>query len=490
MRRALATVTMLLIGTHAQAASPTHAAFLTFESGVLVAVDWMDRDGDTVHSHALINQSMILDADIQVRPDGSTGRSTVTATNAGESRGKPIEHAYDPGTVCWNDYMTGSIQLVIDRARVLNVPDARIPAASLFSATKGEILVARHTPTDWVVSYHNKRYDVLTDEQGNVLTASLPDYGVTVERRDAYAPDRYPPWPPNAAPPDKAYRAVPVRIPAPEGHVLAGTLTLPNKGRPPFPAAVLITGLSANNRNGGEPPWMPLHDLADALTRAGIAVLRVDDRGVEESTGNRDSSTTYDEANDVQTEVAYLKARHDIAKHRIALVGYSEGGLIAPMVASRDSSIAAIVTLAGPGVPGLEVGRYQIEAAVSRDSTIAPADREAEIQKQLADSTTPRERTYLGIDPLPYARRVRCPALVLQGGSDMHVPPRSAERLASAMREGGNPDVSVRLFPGVSHCLAPDPNGLSSGWAMLPALRLKPELLDAMTDWTRAHLSR
>ena len=462
-------------------------AFLTYESGVLVAVDWVARDGNHIHSHALINQSLVMDADVDLRADGSTGRSTATISSG--MSGNPMEHAYDPGAVCWNDYMTGFIQIAIDRARALDQPATRIPAASLFSATKGEIAVTRLDPTDWVLSYHNKRYEVLTDSDGRVLTASLPDYGVTVERRDDFPENAYPLWAPNDPPPDHAYRAQSAAIRAPQGHTLAGTLTLPN-GAGRHPAAVLITGLSANNQNNGEPPWMPLRDLADALTRSGVAVLRVDDRGVGESTGNRDSSTTFDEANDVETEVAWLRRRPDIDPQRVALVGYSEGGLVAPIVASRNPSIAAIVTLAGPGVPGLEVGRYQIGAAVERDSTLAPADREREIAKQLAEPMTKRESTYLQIDPLEYSRRVRCPALIVQGGSDLHVPPRSAERMATAMREGGNRDVTVRLVPGVSHSLAPDPNGLLAGWPMLPALHVKPEILTAMTDWLGTRLRR
>jgi dipeptidyl aminopeptidase/acylaminoacyl peptidase len=158
------------------------------------------------------------------------------------------------------------------------------------------------------------------------------------------------------------------------------------------------------------------------------------------------------------------------------------------MVAADDARIAGIVTLAGPGVPGPEVARYQIEAAVVGDSTIAPADREAEIQRQLADTLTIRERSYLGIDPLGYASRVRCPALILHGGSDKHVPPRSAERLAHAMRANGNADVSVRIFPNLSHSLLPDPGGLSDGWAGLPAFVTSPEVLRAITDWAATRL--
>ena len=198
-----------------------------------------------------------------------------------------------------------------------------------------------------------------------------------------------------------------------------------------LPAAVLITGLGPSERNGGQPPWMPLRDLADALTRAGIAVLRVDDRGVGKSTGNHAPSTTFDEADDVQTEVAWLRSRHGIDAKRIALVGYSEGGLIAPMVAAKDPLIAAIVTLAGPSTSGPDLARYQISQAVLHDALIPPSEREKEISKQLAEDMTPRERVFLTIDPIEFARRVHCPTLIIQGGSDLNVPLRSTERMSA-----------------------------------------------------------
>lgn len=283
-----------------------------------------------------------------------------------------------------------------------------------------------------------------------------------IERRANFPIDQYPLWVPYGAPPDGAYRAVEVSIHAPQGQVLAGTLTTPLSGKA-VPAALLITGLSPHERNNGQPPWMLLRDFADALTRAGIAVLRVDDRGVGKSTGENATLTTFDKAEDARTEVAWLRAQPGVDARQIVLVGYSEGGLIAPMVAASDRTIAAIVTLAGPGVPGPEVARYQIEQAVLHDPTIAAADREKEIAQQLAGELTPHERSYLSIDPTDFARRTRCPALIIHGGADLHVPVRSAGRLAAAMRAAGNPDVTVRIFPGVSHSLMPDPIGTQAG---------------------------
>ncbi len=463
-------------------------AFLTFEKGDLVAVDWVERSGSRLHTRSVLTQSMVIDATIELRGDETAVRDSVVVTVPGREPGRTTLREIGEGAIYWSDMIPSSVEQAVRRARILGGDSIRVPAANLYHDTRGDVEVERVDSTDWVVRYNHKRYEVLTDENGSMLSATLPEFGVTIERRANFRPEQYPLWPPYAAAPDGAYRAEDVRIPAPQGHVLAGTLTTP-AGRGPFPAAVLITGLSPSNRNGGEPPWMPLRDIADALSRRGIAVLRVDDRGVGESTGDHAPSTSFDEANDVETEVLYLRSLPRIDGKRIALAGYSEGGLIAPMVAARDSAVAAIVTLAGPGVSGLEVGRYQVEAAVTADPSIPVAQREAEIKKQLTEGLTPREQTYLTIDWRPYARAVRCPALIVQGGADLHVPLRSAERLAATMRAGGNRDVTVRIFPGVSHSLLPDPIGLNSGWPSLPGFRTSPEILRTVAEWAAARLS-
>ena len=467
------------------ATHPAPTAFLTYESGVLTGVDWVEQEGDTLHTRSVLMQSHLINARIVLRDDGTAASASTVLVEAGEAPMKPIERSFGEGAVYWSDMAPSSLEQAVRRARILDRPVVRIPAASLFRDFRADLEITRVDSTDWVVRWHSKRYEVLTDAGGRMLAVSLPAFGVTIERVEGFTPDRYPLWAPNLAPSGAPYTVAEVKVAAPQGHVLAGTLSRP-KGAGPFPAAVLITGLSPSDRNGGRPPWMPLRDIADALTRAGIAVLRVDDRGVGASSGDHASSTTFDEANDVATEVAWLRHQPRIDGRKIALVGYSEGGLIAPMVAAADSSVAAIVTLAGPGVPGLEVARYQIEAAIVRDTTIAPADREAAIARELADTLTVRERSYLSIDPLRYARRVRCPALIIQGANDLHVPLRSAERLAWAMRSSGNREVTVRFFPGVSHSLLPDVLGLNAEWAYLPAFLTSPDILRATTDWLSA----
>jgi dienelactone hydrolase len=467
------------------------AVFLTFESGRLEAVNWVERRGDTVHTRSVLTQSHVIDATIQLRPDETAIRSSVILLEAGAAPQAEKTRNLGDDAIYWSDMVASSVGQAVARARVMGQRSSHIPASSMFSDTRGEVLVDRLDDTGWVVTYHNKRYDVLTDDQGCLIAATLPDAGTTIERRAEFAAERYPLWPPYAAPPDGAYQAREVTISAPQGHALAGTLTMP-PDKNAVPAAVLITGLSPAERNGGQPPWMPLRDLSDILTRAGIAVLRVDDRGVGKSTGDHAPSTTFDEADDVQTEVAWLRTQPRIDPKRVALVGYSEGGLIAPMVAARDRSIAAIVTLAGPGVPGAELARYQVAQPVIHDPSVPASEREREIEKKLAEALTDltaRERVMLTIDPLPFARDVHCPALIIQGGNDLHVPMRSAERLAAAIRENGNADVIVRIFPQVSHSLLPDPVGLSSGWVFLPGFITSPEILDTLSDWAAARLS-
>jgi dienelactone hydrolase len=474
----------------ASSASCGPAVFVTLESGKLAAVNWVERQANVLHTRSVLTQSMTIDATIDLRRDETALKSSTLLTMAGDEPMKPSARELGENSIYWSDMVASSVEQAVIRARVLNQASVRISAASLFSSSHGEVIVERVDATGWIVSYHNKRYLVLTDDHGCMISATLPEHGVVIERRAEFAAAQYPSWAPHAAPPDGAYRAADVKIPAPQGHVLAGTFTTPLHSNGPTPAAVLITGLSPHERNNGQPPWMPFRDIADALTRAGIAVLRVDDRGVGESTGDHAPSTTFDEADDVQTEVKWLRSQPGIDPKRIVLVGYSEGGLIAPMVAAKDPLIAAIITLAGPGVPGPELARYQTEQAVIRDPSIPEADREKEIAKQLAEEMTPRERVFLTIDPLEYARRVKCPALVLQGGADLHVPVRSAERIASAMRASGNSDVTVQIFPGVSHSLLPDPVGLNSGWVLLPGFLTSPALLDVMTRWTSEHLLR
>src|SRR5262245_34034673 len=141
---------------------------------------------------------------------------------------------------------------------------------------------------------------------------------------------------------------------------LAGTLTIP-KGNGPFPAVIMITGSGPQDRDETIFGHKPFLVWADYLTRQGIAVLRVDDRGVGKSTGKQQGSTSADFADDVEAGIEFLKTWKAVDPRRIGLIGHSEGGIIAPMVATRSKDVAFIVLLAGTGLPGSEISTNQIQ---------------------------------------------------------------------------------------------------------------------------------
>jgi len=147
---------------------------------------------------------------------------------------------------------------------------------------------------------------------------------------------------------------------------IAGTLTRP-RGRASVPAVLLVAGSGPQNRNELIAYHRPFHVWADHLTRQGFAVLRVDKRGVGDSTGDYNTSNSEDLAKDVMAGIEYLKTRSDIDAQKIGLIGHSEGGTIAAMVAARTADIAFIVMLAGPGIPAADILYYQDGAEVKAE---------------------------------------------------------------------------------------------------------------------------
>ena len=298
------------------------------------------------------------------------------------------------------------------------------------------------------------------------------------------------PPPDYSAPAGAPYTAEEVRVKGPAG-VLGGTLTKPKNAAGRLPVVVTITGSGQQDRD----EYIPLaggvrlfRQLADTLGRRGIAVLRLDDRGLGASGGDARDATTADFADDIRSAVAYLRTRPDIDPARIALAGHSEGGIIAPMIAATDPGIRAIVLLAGYAVPGIEISmvqnRYAVErqkglSAAQRDSILAAARTSLNPEKQ----TVPWLKYYLGYDPAPPLRKVNAATLVVQGETDHQVPPAQAELIANLIRSNGNKDVTVRLFPATNHLFVPDTSGDTAGYQSLKVNKVRPEVLGAVADW-------
>jgi hypothetical protein len=275
--------------------------------------------------------------------------------------------------------------------------------------------------------------------------------------------------------------------------VLTGTLTVPKNAAKKVPAVVTITGSGQQDRDEYiplVPGYRIFRQVADTLGRRGIAVLRLDDRAINGSGGDVQKATSADFADDIRAGVAYLRTRPEIDGARIALAGHSEGGMIAPLVASTDAKLAGIVLMAGPAYTGRRIIDFQLKNSVMGDGTISATD--AEKSKTLAslqasfDSTTakvPWMKYFLEYDPVPTAKKVKTPVLILQGGTDQQVTPDQAPVLEQAFKVGGNKDVTTKVFKDRNHLFLMDPSGFPGGYVKLTNGRIDGEVMGTLADW-------
>lgn len=325
-----------------------------------------------------------------------------------------------------------------------------------------------------------------------------------------------------------------------EGVTLAGTVSVP-VGEGPFPGVVLVSGSGLQDRDGVSPGLGDLRiyrDLAHALAERGILVLRYDERGAGASTAGPDPQTvtSFDYADDVAAGVRLLDGRPDV--RWVGVVGHSEGGYIAPIVANREPAVDGIVMVAGPAESGretvLEQNRVGLTAAGVRPSAIdsfvvridsafsiaarnteaplsegeteairgwmtaafegLPASEAARlglpaaaipavVEQQMQAITIPWFQTFLAIEPVDDIRALTVPALALFFELDTQVPPaRNADPMREALEASASPDWEVVTLDGINHRLQAAETGSTAEYATLPPT-LAPEPLAAVADW-------
>lgn len=423
-----------------------------------------------------------------------------SATALVQGEGLPPEQHFAPGkgALPYINLSSALLEQIVRRARVVGGEAVVIPLLALengfaFSAT----VIRVGADSAVVVLPPGVELRLRVDAQGRLLGGSVPSQGVVIVRDgtpEAAAARRPPDY---SAPPGAPYRAEEVRVPTPGGFSLAGTLTMPLQRRGRVPAAVLISGSGLQDRDSripGVEGYRPFRQIADALARRGIAVLRLDDRGAGTSGGDPSRATSADFADDVRAALAYLRTRPEIEGKKLAVVGHSEGGIIAPMVAVDDPGVAAVVLMAAPSWTGVRTSDYQLREAwkamgLNEEEMKAKAAANDPIREQMADAN-PWLRFWLDYDPLPTARRLRVPVLVLQGSTDRQVPAEQAAELAAAIRAGGDEDVTVRVFPDLDHLFLHDPVGTAglAEYAALPSKEVPAEVLTTLGDWLRKRL--
>jgi len=337
-----------------------------------------------------------------------------------------------------------------------------------------------------------QRYKV--DAVGRIAGGSISGT-YTLERLSTAAAATLKIGKPDYSPPkDAPYTAEEVTLKGQHGITLGGTLTLPKNANGPVPAIVTITGSGQQDRDEFIPVaggYRPFRQVADTLGRRGIAVLRLDDRTVGASGGAIGTSADY--AEDVKAALAYLRTRKEIDAKRLGLVGHSEGGLIAPLVASTEPGLAGIVTFAGPAYNGLDIIHFQQRNAFEHDTAMRKLNLDSLSKAAAAsiDSAAAKDvwlKFFLTYDPLATAKKVKVPTLILQGQTDQQVTYEQAEKLGAALKAGGNKDVTVRVFPEMNHLFIHDTDGNPNGYAKLPTNKMSAEALGVMADWLVKHL--
>ncbi|GAA4436138.1 alpha/beta fold hydrolase [Ravibacter arvi] len=309
------------------------------------------------------------------------------------------------------------------------------------------------------------------------------------------------------------------------GVTLAGTLTLPGE-EGVFPAVILISGSGPQNRDEELMGHKPFLVLSDYLTRNGIAVLRYDDRGTAGSTGDFKTATSLDFATDVEAALSFLHSRKEINRQKIGLVGHSEGGLIAPLIAQKSGDVSYVVLLAAPGLRGDELLLMQTEL-IGKSSGVSDAElqkakelnkkafaivtgtpqpdaakealagyfksnlqgrpagmsEEAYVKAQVDQLTSPWLTFFLRHDPAPVLEQVRCPVLALNGEMDLQVPAgANLEAIRKALEKGGNRNVTARALPGLNHLFQECKTGSPNEYATIEQT-FSPAALSAVTTW-------
>ncbi len=314
------------------------------------------------------------------------------------------------------------------------------------------------------------------------------------------------------------------------GITLAGTITIPNKpGK--YPAVVLVTGSGPQNRDEELMGHRPFLVLSDYLTRKGIVVLRYDDRGVGSSTGNAELATTSDLAGDAIAAVDFLKAHPSADPEHIGIIGHSEGGMIAPMVANLNPDVKFIVLLAGPGVPcdqllvkqmeliyragGAKEEEIEKQATLSREifrliktekdtarlrvmmteyiasqaSRLTKEMKEAGVTEkefveiQVSTFMSPWMLYFINYDPSIELSRVKCPVLALNGTKDLQVSaPENLQGITNALEKGGNQHATLKQYPKHNHMFQKCKTGHPDEYGTIRQT-ISPKVMKDLAKW-------
>ncbi len=391
------------------------------------------------------------------------------------------------------------MELVVARARTLGGSPATVPVFMVSGGQTFPVTITRVGTDSIIASMAGGEMRFRTDATGQLLGGSIPAQKLTITRAGEGAVAMAVEKPDYSAPGGAPYQAIDVTVPTPMGHTLAGTLTLPrgaSRGQP-VPAVVTITGSGLEDRDEAIPMfkgYRPFREFADSLGRRGIAVLRMDDRGFGGSGGNPAIATSEDFAQDIRAGLAYLRTRPEINASRLAVMGHSEGGLIAPMVARQEPTLKGIVLLAGTAYTGRQILNFQLGNGVKNDTSVRGAVKDSalaavKVRVDSMVSTNPWLKFFADYEPLVTARQVRTPVLILNGSRDQQVTPDQVPLLEKAFRAAGNRDVTAKILPNLNHLFVYDPDGFPGRYTELKSFSVDRATIGLVVEWLAKRLA-
>ncbi|GIV01516.1 MAG: hypothetical protein KatS3mg015_0346 [Fimbriimonadales bacterium] len=511
-----------------QAAVADQGAYITYQAGAPIAREGF-RVLETGKSSAIVVRGdspsddpakLLMKAEIQTKDGALTqamlnfGQGRVLEIVVGDGRvttsdGKEIPFDKDRPLYLAENLIWHTLQHVFR-----SVAEQETASAQLLVPTQGVVVELNLTEKnqrddgliEWKGSVLGLEERFVVDASGRVLYMAVPAQRAEIVRvgfehlREGVEP----PAPMEIKPNARLYTEQEVEVMTATNVYLKGTLTVPKTpGR--HPAVLLISGSGPQDRDWNAPPaWNASlgAQIADRLAAIGCVVLRMDDRGVGGSTGKLQDASLSNLVSDASVLADYLKARPEVDPFKVILLGHSEGGVIAPLVAKQDPTIAGVILLAATSRPLDEIVIEQLtaqesdtrlpEAARQQAAAMIPMMKEA-IQKAkdgergiVHGLNLTWLREHIRNNPSEVIRQVRQPILIVQGTEDLKVLPRNARELAAAAKEAGNPDVTLVMIEGATHFFNQFPINNPKADPSNPE-KPDPQLFEAITSWIRAH---
>jgi pimeloyl-ACP methyl ester carboxylesterase len=467
----------------------------------------------------------IAGGNVAINSTFSGGKATTTGTQAGTTVN--ATHDVAAKTFVLPNGVFGGFAAVARRLAVEAAPGAEFRAyvlPLLEISVRVETVNAERMQSGTSV-FNIRRYDLsfmnpggalamsmVAGEDGNLIRLTIPAQGLDIIREDVAASTSRTQIYSN--PSDEA-----VIIPA-VGFNLGATITRPldsarggpldsarggprTASPPKIPAVILLAGSGIGDRDGVVSGVPILAQLAGALADAGFLAVRYDKRGFGQSGGRAESATLSDYAEDVRAVVKWLGNRNDVDSKRIAVVGHSEGSMVALIAAGREKRLSAVVSLDGPASTGSELVLEQQQHALEQ-ANVPAAERQSKValQKQILSAVisgegwqgispevrrqadTPWFQSLLTYDPVKVLDDVRQPMLIVHGELDRQVPVAHADKLADlARKESKSKSVDVVVVRGVNHLLVPAITGEVSEYGSLKERTVSKDVTGAVTTW-------